>query len=263
MKLAVNYARITENNNDRVALVTGAACGLGQGFAVRLASEGYHVVAVDHVPCEETSALVAQLGGRLTWALIDLADFRSIDDGIYEVLAEVGAVDVLVNNACRVPSIAFEHIDYAVWRRLMAINLDAPYLLCRALIPGMIKKGRGRIINIVSNSIGLTTPGLVHYVTSKSGMVGLTRSLASEYGDRGITVNAVAPGRTRMVGPNKRAAPCQMAGDEEVEFRAPRQAIPRGGEVGDLLGVVSFLASDDAEFMTGQTLVVDGGQWCV
>jgi len=246
-----------------VALVTGAARGLGQGFAVRLASDGYHVVAVDKIDCEQTLDLIAQRGGTGSQALMDLSKAQAIVDGAQAIMSRVGTVDVLVNNAGIIPNVAFEEIDYGVWRSLMSINLDAPFLLCRAVIPAMKAKQRGRIINIASNTVGLKIPGFVHYVTSKAGLIGMTRSLASEFGDRGITVNAVAPGLTRthgMMDPNRRG-PGGLTTEQEIAFLAQLQAIPRGGEVSDLVGVVSFLASDDAAFMTGQTLVVDGGLW--
>jgi len=246
-----------------VALVTGAARGLGQGFAVRLASDGYQVVAVDKIDCQETLGRIAQGGGTGTQALIDLSNAESIVAGVEAIMSRVGMVDVLVNNAGIIPNVAFEKIDYGVWRSLMSINLDAPFLLCRAVIPAMKAKQRGRIINIASNTVGLKIPGFVHYVTSKAGLIGMTRSLASEFGDCGITVNAVAPGLTRthgMMDPNRRG-PGGLTTEEEIAFLTQLQAIPRGGEVSDLVGVVSFLASDDAAFMTGQTLVVDGGLW--
>lgn len=247
----------------RVAVVTGAAQGLGQGFAMRLAQDGYQVVGIDRVKCTQTAQLIKAQGGSFTSTVMDLSDPKSIESGVKKILKSAGSVDLLVNNAGVIPNVPFEKIDYAAWRNLMAVNLDAPFLLCRAFVPGMVSKGRGRIVNIASNTLGLKVPGFVHYVSSKGGIVGLTRSLASEFGDRGITVNAVSPGLTRtqgMMDPNRRG-PGGVTTEQEIAFLAQLQAIPRGGEVKDLVGVVSFLASDDAEFITGQTIVVDGGLW--
>lgn len=247
----------------RVAVVTGAAQGLGQGFAVRLANDGYQVIGVDRVKCSQTGTMIKEQGGNFKSFVIDLAEPMSIEIGVKKILRAYKAVDVLVNNAGVIPNVAFEKIDLDAWRRLMAVNLDAPFLLSKAFISGMVDKGRGRIINIASNTLGLKVPGFVHYVSSKGGIIGLTRSLASEFGDRGITVNAVSPGLTRthgMMDPNRRG-PGGVTTEQEIEFLAQLQAIPRGGEVSDLVGTVSFLASDDASFITGQTISVDGGLW--
>ena len=234
-----------------VALVTGAARGLGQGFAVRLANDGYHVVAVDKIDCQETLDLIAQRGGAGSQALVDLSNAQSIVDGVEVIMSRVGMVDVLVNNAGIIPNVAFEKIDYGVWRSLMSINLDAPFLLCRAVIPAMKAKQRGRIINIASNTVGLKIPGFVHYVTSKAGLIGMTRSLAREVGDYGICVNAIAPGLVEHEGQN---APKALT---ELQLKA--RSIKRLQTPDDLMGTLVFLSSSDSDFMTGQAIVVDGG----
>ncbi|HEV7913207.1 MAG TPA: SDR family NAD(P)-dependent oxidoreductase [Albitalea sp.] len=254
---------MSKNSTSRVALVTGAARGLGQGFTARLAADGHRVIAVDRIDCAETLAIVKAQGGEASQVLLDLSDANAVEQGAAAIIEQHGPVDILVNNAGIIPNVEFEKIDLAAWRALMAINLEAPFLLCRGLIPSMKKRGYGRIVNIASNTVGLKIPGFVHYVTSKSGLIGMTRALASEFGPHGITVNAVAPGLTRthgMMDPNRRG-PGGATTDEEISFLSQLQAIPRGGEVADLVGVTSFLASDDAGFMTGQTLVVDGGLW--
>src|SRR2546423_12061073 len=254
---------MSRNSTARVALVTGAARGLGQGFAVRLAADGHRVIALDRIDCTETLATIEAQGGHAVQVRVDLSDADAVAQTAAKVLEEHGPVDILVNNAGLVPNVAFENIDLGVWRALMAINLEAPFLLCRVLIPSMKQRGYGRIVNISSNTVGLKIPGFVHYVTSKSALIGMTRALASEYGAHGITVNAVAPGLTRthgMMDPDRRG-PGGATTEDEIAFLSQLQAIPRGGEVTDLVGVVSFLASDDAAFMTGQTLVVDGGLW--
>jgi NAD(P)-dependent dehydrogenase (short-subunit alcohol dehydrogenase family) len=259
----VNTLHSRRSNGRRLAVVTGAARGLGQGFAVRLAAEGVRVIVVDRIDCAETLRLARSAGGDAMQSLMDLSDPQSIEKGSAGIISEHGAVDILVNNAGVIPNVAFEDIDLGAWRALMAINLDAPFLLCRAFIPSMKSRGWGRIVNISSNTVGLKIPGFVHYVTSKAGLLGMTRALASEFGPHGITVNAVAPGLTRthgMMDPNRRG-PGGLTTEEEIAVLSQLQAIPRGGEVADLVGTVAFLTSDDAAFMTGQTLVVDGGLW--
>ena len=253
----------TSTQSPRRALVTGAARGLGQGFAIRLAADGHHVIALDRIDCSETLAAIEAQGGAAAQVLADLSDATAVTQAAVKVLEQHGPVDILVNNAGIIPNVEFEHIDLDAWRALMAVNLEAPFLLCRALIPTMKARGYGRIVNISSDTVGLKIPGFVHYVTSKAGLIGMTRSLASEYGAHGITVNAVAPGLTRthgMMDPSRRG-PGGATTEDEIAFLSQLQAIPRGGEVADLVGVASFLASDDAAFMTGQTLVVDGGLW--
>lgn len=261
--MAKTNVRNRGGNSRRVALITGAARGLGQGFAVRLASEGVFVLAADRLSSDETLELVRAAGGEGAELRVDLSDSTSIAAGTAEVLAEHGKVDILVNNAGIIPNVEFEKIDIGQWRALMAINLEAPFLLCQALIPAMQKQSWGRIVNITSNTVGLKIPGFAHYVASKAGLIGLTRALASEFGPNGITVNAVAPGLTRTAGmmdPHRRG-PGGVTTEQEIAFLSQLSAIPRGGEVADLVGTISFLSSDDAAFVTGQTIVVDGGLW--
>ena len=263
--MANTIVRSRGGDSRPVALITGAARGLGQGFAVRLAAEGVFVLAVDRLSCSETLELIRSAGGEGAELPMDLSDPASIASGTDKALALHGRVDILVNNAGIIPNVEFEQIDLALWRALMAINLDAPFLLCRALIPAMKKQGWGRIVNITSDTVGLKIPGFAHYVSSKAGLIGLTRALASEFGPNGITVNAVAPGLTRtqgMMDPNRRG-PGGVTTEQEIAFLSQLSAIPRGGEVADLVGTVSFLSSDDAAFVTGQTIVVDGGLWRV
>src|SRR5438477_5726388 len=140
-----------KKNGTRVALVTGAARGLGQGFAVRLAGDGHRVIALDRLDCSETLAAIEAQGGRGAQVLADLSDANAVAQAAENILEEHGPVDILVNNAGIIPNVEFERIDLGAWRSLMAINLEAPFLLCRGLIPSMKKRGYGRIVNIASN----------------------------------------------------------------------------------------------------------------
>jgi NAD(P)-dependent dehydrogenase (short-subunit alcohol dehydrogenase family) len=152
-------------------------------------------------------------------------------------------------------------MTFAEWRRVQAINLDSVFLMCAAFVPGMRARKWGRIVNLASSTLGSVVSGFVHYVASKGGVVGFTRALATELGDDGITVNAISTGLTRSPGTLARTPRPGFANMEnEFAFAATMQAIKRPEVPGDLVGAVSFLTSDDAAFMTGQTLNIDGGR---
>jgi NAD(P)-dependent dehydrogenase (short-subunit alcohol dehydrogenase family) len=172
-----------------------------------------------------------------------------------------GRCDILINCAGIFPQQAFDTMTYAEWRRLLSINLDSVFLCSSAFVPGMKARQWGRIISMASSTLGSVVTGFVHYVTSKGAIVGFTRALASELGPHGITVNAISPGLTRTPGTLARAPRAGLASmDEEFASVATFQAIRRPEVPDDLVGVMSFLTSDDAAFMTGQTLNVDGGR---
>jgi NAD(P)-dependent dehydrogenase (short-subunit alcohol dehydrogenase family) len=178
-----------------------------------------------------------------------------------EVTARFGRCDILVNCAGVYPLQSFAEITFAEWRRVQAINLDSVFLMCAAFVPGMRARKWGRIVNLASSTLGSVVSGFVHYVSSKGGVVGFTRALASEVGDDGITVNAISPGLTRSPGTLARTPrPGFATMEDEFVFAAKMQAIKRPEVPGDLLGAISFLTSDDAAFMTGQTLNIDGGR---
>ncbi|MCC6224240.1 MAG: SDR family oxidoreductase [Thermoleophilia bacterium] len=235
----------------RVAIVTGAAQGIGRAVARKLAAEGATVVCAD-VNGGGAEQAAAELPGA-TALEVDVSrpdDVQRLVDG---TLAAHGKVDALAHVAAVVPFTAWDDIDFDEWRRIMSVNLDGTYLVNRAVYGPMREAGYGRIVNICSNVVLAGTPNLAHYVASKGGVLAFTRALAREIGKHGITVNAVAPGLTAsegvLSGPHK----------EAFEFVQMLQCIPRRGEPADIAPSVAFLLSEEAGWVTGQMLVADAG----
>ncbi|MGV8872819.1 MAG: SDR family NAD(P)-dependent oxidoreductase [Rhodococcus sp. (in: high G+C Gram-positive bacteria)] len=244
----------------KIAVVTGAANGIGAAVAVRLAQDGLDIVLADLVRADVTATAVEAAGGR---ALVVTGDVSSeADVGVLaSQTTDFGGCDVLINNAGIYPFVMFEDLTFDKWRTIQATNLDSMFLTCKAFLPTMQQRSWGRVVNLSSNAyINGADPMLAGYVSSKGGVIGLTRALGSEYGGYGITVNAVAPGllvtdtTIKAVG----GAPGDPAAAKWGAMTA-LQAIKRNGTPADLVGPVSFLVSDDAAYMTAQTLVVDGG----
>lgn len=245
---------------DKIALVTGAAGGLGQAFARRLARDGGHVVLVDIKPSDETAKMVEGAGREAMPVVCDITSEDSVGYLATEVDRRFGRCDILVNNAGIYPIQPFNQVTFADWRRVMALNLDAVFLVTKAFAPGMKRRKWGRIVNISSSTLNTVASGYTHYIASKGGVVGFTRALATEFANHGVTVNAISPSLTRTPGTEGRQPrPGRASMDEEFEQIARLQAIRRVQVPDDVVGALSFLASDDAAFMTGQTLYVDGG----
>lgn len=250
---------MAKGHKDKVALITGAAAGLGRAFAKRLAEDGLHIVLVDIQRTDETEELVKAAGREVLSVKCDVSSPDEVASMAGEVEQCFHRCDILVNNAGIYPEKAFEDMSFADWRRVLSVNLDGMFLLAKAFTPGMRQRGWGRIVNLASNTFGLVVPGLVHYITSKGGVIGFTRALASELASYGITVNAIAPSLTRTLGTTSSNRLTGMSLERMFDVVANMQAIKRVEEPGDLVGAMSFLTSDDAAFITGQTLYVDGG----
>ncbi|MBN3788822.1 SDR family NAD(P)-dependent oxidoreductase [Burkholderia sp. Ac-20353] len=239
-------------NDRRVAVVTGAAQGIGREIAVRLAERGAKVALMDIGDSFETENQIVAAGGECMKIVADVSDEKSWDRAAKLVEEKFGRADILVNNAGVYPLAEFDELDYAQWSRVLRINLDSQYLGAKAFVPFMKKQKWGRIVNIASNSIGTPTAGLSHYMASKMGAIGFTRGLANDLGKFGITVNAVAPALTKTPGTNSFA-------EDRVDAAIQWQSIKRIAEPYDIAGPVLFLTSEDSGFVTGQLLVVDGG----
>ncbi|HEY8777036.1 MAG TPA: SDR family NAD(P)-dependent oxidoreductase [Gaiellaceae bacterium] len=235
---------------DRVAIVTGAAQGIGKAVADKLAAEGAKVVAVD-VNGEGAERTAEGVDGTAVQA--DISKPEDVQRMVDETVSQHGKVDVLANVAAIVPFTAWDDITFDEWRRIMSVNLDGLFLTMKAVEKPMRAAGYGRIVNVTSNVILAGTPNLAHYVASKGGVWAFTRAAARELGKYGITVNSVAPGLTATEG--VMASPHA----EAFEFVQMLQCIPRRGEAADIAPSVAFLASEEAGWVTGQLLVADAG----
>ena len=241
-------------HDGRLALVTGGSSGIGQAIVTRLAADGARVAILDVADASATIELVRRGGGEAFWVSCDLAQPDSIRTAAQTVRKTAGSPAILVHAAALQFVKPFAELTERDWRLVQAVNKDSVFHLVQALLPGMKAAAWGRILLIVSSTFWVGGVGMTHYVTSKGALIGFAHGLAGEVGVDGITVNCVDPGLTKTA---------KAAADLPEEFFrhiASVQSIKRNGTPEDQAGVVSFLASDDAAFMTGQTLLVDGGQ---
>jgi NAD(P)-dependent dehydrogenase (short-subunit alcohol dehydrogenase family) len=242
------------NHAGRIALVTGGSSGIGQAIALRLAADDSRVAIADIADCAETLDAVRAGGGQAFAARCDISSATDVEQFGRELERHWGATAIVVHAAAYQFVRPFDDVSFEEWRKTQAVNQDAVFHLLKAVLPGMKAARWGRVILIASSQFFIGGQAMAHYVTSKGALIGLAHGLAAELGPHGITINCVAPGLTRT---KKAVSDLPEAVFQHV---MSLQAIPRNGRPEDQAGVVSFLASDDSAFMTGQTLLVDGGQ---
>jgi NAD(P)-dependent dehydrogenase (short-subunit alcohol dehydrogenase family) len=243
---------------DNIIIVTGGARGIGAAFSRALAAEGATIVVADILDGGNTVREIEDNGGKAAFFRLDVADSASVNGFVDEVLRRYGRIDCLVNNAALFANLTpkkFYEIDEAEFDKVMAVNVRGPFLLCKAVAPAMIRQNKGKIVNIASGTVFKGHAGITHYVTSKGAIVALTRCLARELGGHNINVNAIAPGLTMSEGvlsnPDMVGAPAEAT---KITRAFKREQRPE-----DLTGSLVYLCSKDSDFVTGHTVVCDGG----
>jgi NAD(P)-dependent dehydrogenase (short-subunit alcohol dehydrogenase family) len=246
----------------KVAIVTGAGQGLGRAYSLGLAKEGAEVVAVDMnlTSAEETRRRIEKAGGRAEVVLADVSNLTQTETIAKVALDAYGHIDILVNNAGIYSTKPWHEITLDEWNRVLAVNLTGTFLCTKAVFPIMKGQGYGKIINISSSTFFAGSPGMLDYVTTKGGVIGFTRTLAREVGVHGIRVNAIAPGLIQTEGMKALIAQGKFPA-EIAEYVVTQRCIKRHQEPEDLVGTVIFLASPESDFITGQTINVDGGRF--
>jgi NAD(P)-dependent dehydrogenase (short-subunit alcohol dehydrogenase family) len=245
---------------EKVAIVTGGASGIGLGIVERLAHDGAKVAVLD-LNLDDAKAAASKIraaGGTAIAVRVDVSDREAVFAGVAQVRAEVGPATILVNNAGKEGFRPFLEITPESWNSLIAINLTGTFHCCQAVIPDMIEAGWGRIVNISSSSTHGGQPLMSHYVASKSGVVGLTKSLALEFGPKGITVNTIPPGFIDT--PMTRRNEAKGLLGKGIDHHAAQTPVRRAGRAEDIAAACAFLVSDEASYVTGQVIGVNGGR---
>ena len=242
----------------RTVIVTGAAQGIGAAYALALAKEGANLALCDIAAPEATKAAVEALGAQVQAAPCDITDGKAVQDFVAQIAARFGGVQVLVNNAALFGNLALkklEEIESAEWDKVMSVNVRGSFECIKAVTPLMRAAGYGKIINVASGTVFKGAPMMLHYVSSKGAIVGMTRAVARELGDAGIRCNCLAPGLTMSPNVQANANWAGKISEANIASRCiKREAVPE-----DLTGALIFLAGPDSDFMSGQTVVVDGG----
>ena len=241
----------------RVAIVTGAGRGIGVHYAKALAEQGAKVCCSDILDTENTVNIIKQAGGEAIGNRCDVTNPDQVRAMVAETVEAFGKVDIMVTNAAIFADLqqrSFLEIPEEEWDRVMAVNTRGVFSCVKAVVPEMIKNGYGKIVNIASGTVFKGTPMMLHYVSSKGAMVAFTRSLSRELGEHNISVNAIAPGLTMSE---------KLVGDKQwldmKDANAQTRALKRDEVPEDLIGTLVYLSSPDSDFVTGQTIVVDGG----
>jgi len=244
---------------DKAVLVTGAARGLGRAFAERLAAEGAGVVCADVRPCTETAEAIRAAGGRAETVALDVTDMAACRVAAERAASAFGRLDALVNNAALYGGLKggrFDQIDEKQWDAVMNVNVKGIWQMCKAAVPHMRKAGAGSIVNISSLAAVHGMPYAIDYGTSKAAVIGITRCLARELGRDWIRVNAVAPSAVLTEGTDEYFGDKR---DKAAQVIASSQTLQRNLVPTDLTGTIVFLCSSESHFITGQTIMVDGG----
>jgi NAD(P)-dependent dehydrogenase (short-subunit alcohol dehydrogenase family) len=254
---------VTEPTSDgagRVAIVTGSASGIGRAIAERLAADGLAVAIFDRngEGADAVAAAIASGGGTAIGVAVDVAEPDQVTAGVARAVEELGPPTVLVNNAGIEGFDPFLTISLEKWERLLRVNLTGTFLCCQAVVPHMVDARWGRIVNISSSSAQGGQPLMAHYVSSKAGMIGLTKALALELGPKGITVNTIPPGFIDT--PMLRASEAKGLLGDGVEAHAATTPVRRAGLPADIAAATSFLVRDEAAYITGQVIGVNGGR---
>jgi len=248
---------------DRVAVVTGAGRprGIGRAISLRYAEEGARVAVLDLEGrgADAVADEIRAAGGQAFGVACDVSDLASVEAAALAVLEELGVADILVNNAASLDGVVWQPFDewtVEEWDRMLDVNLRGMWFCARAFVPAMKAQGYGKIINVASSTFWEGVGGFIHYTSSKGGVIGFTRALGRELGSFGIRVNALAPGYTMTDAQSEHAA---VHPDHQVAMREQR-SIARDETADDLAGPAFFLACEDSDFMTCQTILVDGGR---
>lgn len=239
----------------RVAVVTGAGSGIGRAIAIRFAYDGASVAVwdINAEPAAETVRMITEAGGKALAVTADCSEETQIKAAADATRAAFGPISILVNNAGIAPFAPYLDIDHDAWDKVIRINLKGPHLCTREILPAMLEAGWGRVINITSSSTQTGSFAQVHYVASKGGMLGMTKALALEFAASGVTFNMVPPGFIDT--PMARGAPIDM------DNYAKTLPMKRAGRPEEMAAACAYLASNDAAYITGQTISVNGGRY--
>ncbi len=242
----------------RVAIVTGAGQGIGAAYAGALAREGAKVVVTDVIDTDKCVDGINAEGHQAIGMKVDVTSNDDLARMVSETEAAFGPIEILVNNAGMFANLKlrpFWEISDEEWDKVMQVNVRGIFQATKAVMPSMERNGRGKIVNISSSTFFLGPPGFLHYVASKAGVIGMTRSMARELGPKNITVNALAPGFTQSDGVQANPAMDAFSAPNRAQRVIQRDMVPE-----DLVGTMVYLTSPDSDFMTGQTINVDGGK---